>query len=351
MNVLYKIAVFLILLFWQLVAGAQTDVTARLDTNAILIGDQVNLELSFRVPHNYNVVFPLFSDTITSHIEIVKQSTIDSSLNKAKTEKLYSQILTITSFDSGYYAIPPFRFNYTNPEDNTTHFAETDALLLEVNTVTVDMAKDMKDIKGPIEAPFTFREASPYILIFLGVAVAAFLLIYFIRKRKKSEPIFRVVSKPKIPAHQIAIDELETLRFKKLWQKGQIKEYHTELIDIIRNYLTGKFEIHALEFTSDEIMDAVDSTATNSQAKQKLMESLRMADMVKFAKYEPMPLEHDSSLNNAIDFVKETTHLGIDLREEPLNSVLNTEVEERKPELMETASDDVPNDRKEAKDV
>jgi len=294
-----------------MISGAQTNAVARLDTNSILIGDQVNLVLSITVPNDFQVKFPIFSDTIISEVEVVKQSIIDSSFNNAQNEKLYRQVITITSFDSGYWAIPPFRFNYKKPGDKIVQFAETEALLLEVQTIPVDMQKDVKDIKGPVEAPFTFREALPYILIFLVVVLVALVLIYFIRKRKTAEPVFRMVAKPKIPPHQIALDELETLRFKKLWQSGMIKEYHTELVDIIRSYLTGKFEIHALEFTSDEIMAAVDTTPANNQAKEKLRNTLVLADMVKFAKAKPMPLEHDTSLNNAIDFVKETSHLGV----------------------------------------
>jgi hypothetical protein len=334
-----------------LVSLAQTDAVARLDTNAILIGDQVKLELSFYCPVDYTVKFPQFADTLTGDIEIVKRTDIDSSFNESKTGKYYRQTFTITSFDSGYYVIPPIRFQYKNKEDNLTHFAETDALLLEVHTVQVNMEQDLKDIKGPIDAPFTFREALPYILIFLAVALAAFLLYYFIRKRKKSEPVFRLVSKPKIPAHQIAIDELEALRYKKLWQKGQIKEYHTELVDIIRQYLTGKFEIHALEFTSDEILDAVNGTATNGQAKQKLANTLMMADMVKFAKFQPMPLEHDTSLNNALDFVKETSHLGADMNETPFNNKSNNEVATANPEPVEAKPGILENERKEAGDA
>jgi hypothetical protein len=195
-----------------------------------------------------------------------------------------------------------------------------------VKTIPVDMQKDVKDIKGPVEAPFTFREALPYILIFIAVLIAVLVLIYFIRKRKTAEPVFKMVAKPKIPSHRLALDALESLRFKKLWQNGMIKEYHTELVDIIRRYLTDKFEIHALEFTSDEIMEAVSNTSANVEAKDKLRETLILADMVKFAKAKPLPLEHDTSLNNAIDFVKETSHLGVAMEEpriekqEPVNS-------------------------------
>ena len=297
------------MVFWQLVAGAQTEAIARLDTNSLLIGDQVPLEISFSCPADYQVIWPALRDTITGQIEVVKKSPIDSLVSSTTGTKSFHQIVTITSFDSGYFPIPPIRFNYKKPGDTLTHFAETEAILLEVKTVPVNMEQEIKDIKEPFAAPFTFKEALPYILVLLAIGVVVLLVMYYLKKRKKAEPVFRVVAKPTIHPHRIALDAFETLRYKKLWQSGQIKEYHTELVDIIREYLLGTFGIHALEYTSDEIMDAVNKTAANSQIKEKLRQTLSMADMVKFAKMQPLPIEHDASLNNAIDFVKETMHL------------------------------------------
>ena len=129
------------------------------------------------------------------------------------------------------------------------------------------------------------------------------------KNRKKDEPVFRAQAKPKLPPHQIALDALDNLRFKKIWQSGRIKDYHTELTDIIREYLNGRFYIHAPEMTTDEIMEALKVTASNDQARQKIWQTLTMADLVKFAKMQPLPLEHDASFNNAFDFVKETMHI------------------------------------------
>jgi len=309
MNLLYKIAVLLILVFWHLVSNGQTEAIARLDSNAILIGDQVNMEISFSCPADYKVMWPQLNDTLIAEIEVIKKGKIDSLISSSSGNKSYHQIITITSFDSGYYAIPPIRFNYTIAGDTMVHFTETDALLLEVHTVQVNTEQDIKDIKEPIEAPFTFREALPYLLIFIITAIVGYFVFYFFRKKKKSEPLFRPVAKPHIPPHRTALDKLEELRYKKLWQIGEIKKYHTKLTDIIREYLSGMFAIHAMEYTSNEIMDAVDKTAVNENAKDKLKQTLLIADLVKFAKMQPLPIEHDESLNNAIDFVNETKHL------------------------------------------
>lgn len=288
----------------------QTEAVAVLDTSVLLIGDQTILELTFSCPADYTVKWPLILDTITSEIEVLKHTSLESTDSRDGSTKLYRQSFTITAFDSGYFAIPPFVIGYQTPGDTTLKFSETEALLLQVNTVPVDMQADFKDIKDPMRAPFTFREALPYILVFLGALLAGFLIYYYLRKRKKAEPLFSAPAPRKIPADQLALESLETLRFKKLWQSGEIKQYHTELTDIVREYLWGTFGIHAHEYTTEEIMHAVNGTHANNQAKEKLHQTLMLADMVKFAKLQPLPLEHDASLNNAIDFVKETRHLG-----------------------------------------
>ena len=84
-----------------------------------------------------------------------------------KSKIILHQTLKITSFDSGYYAIPPFRFNYKKPGDQLVQYAETQAILLSVHTIPVDTAKEIRDIKKPIAAPFTFREALPWIIALL----------------------------------------------------------------------------------------------------------------------------------------------------------------------------------------
>ncbi len=311
MKFLYHIAVFLIMLFWQLVANGQVDATARLDTNAILVGDQVHLDMEIHFPADYSIIWPEFNDTIISKIEILEKSQVDTIFSKDKTTISLKQQLLITCFDSGYYAIPPVHFTYTVPNDTIQHFEETDALLLQVSTIAVDTTKAIKDIRAPLAAPVTFKEALPYILGGLAILIIAALIFYYLRKRKKEEPVFRAPAKPKLPPQQIALTELDNLRLKKLWQSGSVKEYHTELTDIIRIYLEGKFDIGAMEMTTEEIMASLGSTQVNDQAKNKIRQAFQLADMVKFAKQQPLPLEHDASLNNAVDFVKESMHLNV----------------------------------------
>ena len=321
-----------------------------LDTTSILIGDQTGLEITFTSPADYKIYWPQLSDTLTGDIEIIKKTRLDSTLSEDGFDKLYHQRLTITAFDSGYYAIPPIRIGYRTPADTSIYYAETEAQLLEVKTVPVNLQEEIKDIKGPLAAPFTFMEALPYIVGLLVVAIVIFLVIFYLRKRRKAEPIFKAPPKPQLPPHRIALDAFDELRYKKLWQNGRIKEYHTELVDIIRMYLYGNFGIHAAEFTTDEIMEAVEKTEANTEAKEKLRQTLILADLVKFAKMQPLPVEHDASLNNAIDFVKETMHLNQSkiTEKKPDDNLQLAEVEKHSNQETEATNTE---ERKEGNDV
>jgi len=296
---------FVFLFFAAVQNYAQVNAVVRLDSNVILIGDQINLHFEFSCPKNTNVRFPLINDTIIKEIEVLKRTEIDT-LEEGDLTTL-SQSLTITCFDSGYYVIPPYDFYYHKKNDTNIFTAQTSPLLLTVNTIPVDTTKAIKPIKGPMSAPVTFKEVVKYILIGIAAILLILGIIYYFKKRKKSEPLIKLPKKPKIPAHVVALKELEKLRIKKLWQSGKIKEYHSRLTDIIRTYIEERFKIPALEMTSSEILPAFDMLEKNQDVKNKLSQILLQADLVKFAKAQPLPDENDISYKNALGFVQETT--------------------------------------------
>lgn len=337
--------IFLILFILLIVVSgqAQTEATITLDTNAISVGDQINLHLTLTAPKGTIIEWPNINDTIITEIEVLEKSKVDTTLSQDKSKVILHQSLKITSFDSGYYAIPPFHFKYKKPGDPLVQSTETQAILLSVHTVPVDTSKEIRDIKEPIRAPFTFREALPWIIGLLLLAGSVYFIMYYLKKRKKAEPVFRMPVKIKLPPHQIALDALEALRNKKLWQSGQVKAYHTELTDIIREYILNKFAIHAPELTSDEILNALNFTAADPEARKKLNEAFVVADLVKFAKMQPLPMEHDASLNNAIDFVKATMFIG--------NQGVEIDTEKSPESDISTDNPLLTEERKEVQDV
>lgn len=299
----------LILLFTHIIifrlTAQDVKVEAGLDTNEILIGDQVNFNLRLFIPDNYKFEWPCFGDTLTENLEIVKKSKVDTTeLSKNLLE--ISQTLILTSFDSGYYVIPPVKIKYAESGDTTINIVETEPYLLNVFTVKVDTTQAIKPIKGPIKASYTFREILPWVLLGIILIIVTGLVIYYFRRKKKNLPVFKPKPKPKLPPYQLALTALEKLRKDKLWQQGLIKNYHTELTDIIRQYIEGRFGINAVEMTTWDILNAIRKMSIDKNNKEQLKEILELADMVKFAKAKPLPAEHDQSINDAEKFVKNT---------------------------------------------
>lgn len=74
-------------------------------------------------------------------------------------------------------------------------------------------------------------------------------------------------------------------------------------------YVFDEVAILVLEKTSDETLNAIKPVLLESEQKelyQKLEKMLRLADLVKFAKWQPTPDENEISLLSAYNFVKET---------------------------------------------
>jgi len=298
------ISILLLLALTGNVFSQKVIATAKLDSNKIFIGDQVKLKIQISYPAKTIISWPDIKDTLTKHIEVVQKSKIDT-LNKDVKNFILNQSYTITSFDSGSFYIPQISFKYKNPGDTGYFEALTDSLLLNVNTIAVDTTKAIKDIKGPLSVPWTFMEILPYLIGIVLLAAIIWFVIYYIRKRRRGEALIDF-SKPKLPPHEEALKALEALRNKKLWQNNKVKEYYTELTEIIRIYIERRFGIIAMEMTTDEIAASFKTIDITDPLKIKLNELLILADLVKFAKAHPLPNEHDICLDNAFEFVKET---------------------------------------------
>jgi len=287
------------------VYGQYSGATAKLEKNSIVIGDQVKMELRLTVPSGSKVQWPMLLDTLARNVEILRKSGIDT-VSSEKDQFTLKQELTITSFDSGSYVIRPILFKYAQKGDTIVYFTETVPVTIDVQTVELDSSGEIKPIKPPLKVPVTFREMLPWIGLFLLVLALATFIYYYLKRKKKTKPVFTTRLNANIPPYEAAIEALENLKLKKLWQTGRVKEYYSELTEIVREYIELSFPVRALEMTTGEIDTALKQTEVNSSAREKLNQVLMLADLVKFAKEQPLPLENDLSLNQSLEFVRET---------------------------------------------
>ena len=305
-----KIFFALLLLAFGKCASAQVSLRATIDTAKIRIGEQVKLDLYllYNPSSGINKIeWPNISDTLTEKIEVLSTTPIDTTMpdkNDPHVLQQHQQLL-ISVYDSGYYAIPPFKFIVNGDTSNPQW---TEPLLLEVHTVPTDSsAKKVKDIKEPLNEPFNWLWYKEY--FYWGVAAIVFVvaLVLFIHYRNKRlrNKVFEP-EKPKIPAHITALASLERIREQQIWKDGKVKEYYSEITDTIRLYIEERYDVLALESTTDELLQIMKNQVIDGESKEKLQQMLKLADFVKFAKMIPLEQEHALVLQNAFDIVNGT---------------------------------------------
>ena len=90
-----------------------------------------------------------------------------------------------------------------------------------------------------------------------------------------------------LPAHERAFLELKKLREKKFLEVAKIKEYYSELSDILRRYLDRRFGFQTLELTTFEILNLLKEKNFERNVLEKAKLLFENSDLVKFAKYSP----------------------------------------------------------------
>ncbi len=307
MKLIKKIVVTLIFAIAANAATAQDMlIKLSLDRDSILVGDQVDMTLNVAYNKAIQFNFPTLGDTLMPGVEIVKTSKIDT-LRSKKNEELINvqRKYTLTSFDGGIaYMLPQITFTLQRGE--TVDTFTSNQLQLKVAFPPMDSTFTPNDIKPPVHYPITFGEVLPYVGGgLLLVALVAFI-IYYIEQRRKNQPVF-FKPKPKEPAHITALRDLDKLKQEQLWQHGKVKEFYTRISEIIRVYIEDRYNIQAMEQTSDEILRTFDETECCDKALvNKLREVFFVSDLAKFAKYAPQSDENEMSLNNIYLFVEKT---------------------------------------------
>ncbi|HEY2580401.1 MAG TPA: hypothetical protein VGI43_01260 [Mucilaginibacter sp.] len=300
----YTLACMFLLGFADKVRAQSIQAEAKLQQYTIRIGDQTKLFLSVHQPAKEHVNFPKLGDTVVSKVQVVNTGKPDTTADKNDPKNItVIQGYTITSFDAGTYTIPPFAIG------TAAGVLKTNELTLQVATVKVDTTKAIYDIKQPLAVSYTFWDwvKDNWYWIVIGVVALTAIggLIWYYRNKPKKEVKIEA-PKPKVAPHIIALKQLKELQEKKLWQQGEIKQFHIELTDILREYLEKRYLVKAHEQTTDEILSGLRRKHLNDDDKNVLNKILVLADLVKFAKEKPLPAENEQSINNAIYFIERT---------------------------------------------
>lgn len=296
------ILLFILGITTSVVTAQVVTVEATIDSLQILIGEQAKIQLEVSMDSNQRAIFPQFQDTLMRGIEVLETAKPDTQYLNNKQRLVIKQEYIITSFDSALYYISPLPVLVDDKEYLSNPLA-LKVYSIPVDTENPDQFFGPKDVMKP---PFAWEDWKGLIAMsFLAIPLLG-LLIYLIVRIRDNKPIIRRVKvEPKLPPHVLAMNEIERVKSEKVWQKGESKAYYTELTDIIRTYISDRFGFNALEMTSSEIIERLKDIKEKEDISD-LNRLFQTADLVKFAKHNPLINENDINLINAIEFINET---------------------------------------------
>ena len=276
-------------------------VSASIDSTMLMIGDQTAMHLNVTQDASERVEWPVFGETLQDGIEIVERSAVDTTTLPDGRLQLH-QDLMLTSFKDSLFAIQPLVV--TSGEDS--FWTESMALNV-IQPFEVDSSLAITDIKDIERAPIWWWGIIRWILLALGlggIAVGLYYLWRWYQKNRKpeEEPINPELLRP---ADEVALEKLDEIKAAKIWKDGKIKEYQTDLTDVVREYIGRRFDVHSTEKTSDETLREM-KPLIDKDLYTRLKGMLQLADLVKFAKWHTTPDENEQGLMTAYDFVNET---------------------------------------------
>ena len=292
------------LLLFPLSAPAQVIFEARIDTLVMLIGEQRELTLDVTCDAQQKVKMPDLRPGQSLHevIEAVELLGTDTTfLNDGKRKQIL-QRYAITGWDSAFVLLPPFEVIVDNKPYQSKQLA-LKVLTIPVDTTDVNKFYPPKDVQNN---PFSWEDWKPVIWFVAINQLLALLLLWLYSHWRENKPLIQIIRrKRKLPAHQVAMNEIERIKGERKWAEEDSKEYYTQLTDTLRNYIRERYGFNAMEMTSTEIIERL-LKEQDETALAELRHLFQTADLVKFAKWTTMINENDANLVSAIDFINQT---------------------------------------------
>ncbi|MGB1698824.1 MAG: hypothetical protein ACPHRO_02640, partial [Nannocystaceae bacterium] len=224
-------------------------VSTRVSPEPSRIGDLLRYEVTAVYPAGLTINLPI--GVTLSGLEIVHVEEGPA----APTGDGYRKVFTfeLQRFELGEATIPSFELTAVTP-DGEVSTVQVPASKFFVESLTVnEAAPERRGEERPMSPDFP-NEALEWILYGLLVGIMLGALIYWVFRRYfRRDDLAPVV--PAIPPDQIAIEALDSLEERRLsmLERGASADYYLDLTDITKAYLEGRFEIAAMDRTTDEI--------------------------------------------------------------------------------------------------
>lgn len=296
---------FCLIFFCLSASTSWAQIQASVDTTHITIGEPINLEIRVDAEQDEKIIFPELKDTISYHIEILKNE-IDTVKNKGKLTLV--QRLQISSYDAGEFLVRSLPIVI----DNDTLLSPS--FKIQVEDVEIDSSNLIGfPIKPIMEEQFTLKDYWnqywPYIImatmLFLALLIVAILYLRRNKNKKKTEKI-------KSP-YEEATDDLKALDKKKYVSESELNEYYSKLSYILRRYIGRVYKFSSLEMLSEDLTKFLkENKHLDSTELKELKQFLYDSDLVKFAKILPQEKKHEFYRKWVGEFVEKIKPLNLE---------------------------------------
>jgi len=283
-----------------LVGQSLIEVDAAVDRNRITIGDRIVYSLVIDRAESLDIRTPGDAANLGS-FEIKDYTVAEPLVKDGRVRETFTY--TISVFDTGTYVIPPFPIAFMSP-DSQQQFITSEPLEIYVESILKEGDIELRDIKPPFNLPGDWLMWLLMIGGLLLIAGLAFGIWWYYRNQNGEGPVFRkeVIR----PAHEVALEELDTLVQSDLLENMQHKSFFTVLSDILRRYVEGRYYIKAMEETTGELMSSMNDADLSAEDIDYLQKSLTNCDLVKFAKFVPTEAQTQDTVKLARAFIERT---------------------------------------------
>jgi len=294
--------IFCFFLLYVSAANAQNiTISASTDTSVYKVGDYINYQLELHYDKTIHVYLPPVKDSVKV-LEFVQELPAGKKEENSKIIEKHNYIFS--KYDSSQVIIPSLKVFYTVGNDTVKKFLSTVPITIIVRTLPVNAQDEIKDIKAPLKLPLNWWIIALIAVCILLILTAAFYGYRYYRKKKLNRE--NLIPAKVIPPYENALNNLKILDEKKLWQQGQVKEYHSEITEIIRKYFEERFNFKALEMTSAEIIGVLSYIEEGKKVLDLSGDFFTNADLVKFAKFQPLTKVNDEMMKQAYEIVNVT---------------------------------------------
>ncbi len=261
----------------QAASGRSATVRTQVDTTLITLGDPVRMSVRIEHAIGARVVWPDSIDV--SPFEVLSAEAGEPAAQGGRA--VTTAELTLTAFELGTLDIPPIPIEVVGPDG--TERVTTDRFVIDIQSVGADEGGDIRGIRGPLALPGGVREIGLGLLLVLAALLVAFGVYRYWKTRRDVAAGIATVRLP----HEIALEALGELASSDHLVRGEVKEYHIELSDILRHYIERRFAVPALEMTTRQVTRGLERQGAPAEFRARLASFLQRADMVKFAKVRP----------------------------------------------------------------